>query len=76
MYIPNDDTQNYPFSRLELVVHKFEHSTKWTKQLKFKKNSSKILSEWIRKHYYKTLETSVINIPMSPMSKSYVHPDV
>ena len=27
MYIPNDDTQNYPFSRLKLVVETFKHST-------------------------------------------------
>ena len=26
MYIPNDDTQNYPFYRLKLVVETFEHS--------------------------------------------------
>ena len=25
--IPNDDTQNYPFCRLQLVVKTFEHST-------------------------------------------------
>ena len=27
MYIPNDDTQNYPFCRLKLVVETFEHLT-------------------------------------------------
>ena len=25
MYIPNDDTQNYPFYRLQLVVEKCRH---------------------------------------------------
>ena len=25
MYIPNDDTQNYPFSKLKFVIEKFEH---------------------------------------------------
>ena len=25
MYIPNDDTQNYPISKLKLVIEKFEH---------------------------------------------------
>ena len=25
MYIPNDDTQNYLFWRLQLMVEKFEH---------------------------------------------------
>ena len=37
MYIPNDDTQNYPFSRLELVVKIFEHSTEWSNQSNSKK---------------------------------------
>ena len=28
VYIPNKDTQNYPFYTLPLVVETFEHSTK------------------------------------------------
>ena len=28
MIIPNDDTQNYPFYRLQLVFETFGHSTK------------------------------------------------
>ena len=27
MYIPNDDTQNYPLCRLQLVIEKFGHSS-------------------------------------------------
>ena len=27
MYIPDDDTQNYPFCRLQLVIETFGHST-------------------------------------------------
>ena len=27
MYIPNDDTQKYPFYRLQLLVEMFGHST-------------------------------------------------
>ena len=27
MYIPNDDTQNFAFCRLKLVVEMFEHSS-------------------------------------------------
>ena len=38
MYIPNDDTQKYPFVRLQLVVETFEHSTSWTNQSKFNKS--------------------------------------
>ena len=37
MFIPNDDTQNYPFSRLKLVFETFEHSTYWSNQSKFNK---------------------------------------
>ena len=36
MYIPNDDTQSYPFCRLQLVVDTFGHSTYLTNQLKLK----------------------------------------
>ena len=38
MYIPNDDTQNYPFCRLHLVVETLGHSTKLTNQSNFNKN--------------------------------------
>ena len=27
MHIPNDDTQNSPFCRLQLIVEKFGHTT-------------------------------------------------
>ena len=33
-YIPNDDTQSYPFWRLNLLVETFEHSSKWSNQSK------------------------------------------
>ena len=35
MYIPNDDTQNYTFCKLQLVVEMFERFTCWTNQSKF-----------------------------------------
>ena len=38
VYIPDDNKQNYPFYRLQLVVETFRHSTLLTKQLKFNKN--------------------------------------
>ena len=66
MYIPNDYTQNWPFYRLQLVVEMFRHSTWWTNQSKFK--SPKLLSQWNRKCYHKTLGTCVIKSPMSPPS--------
>ena len=37
MYILNDDTQNYPFYRLQLMLETFGHTTKWTNQSEFKK---------------------------------------
>ena len=47
MYIPNDDIQNYPYSRLKLLIERFE----------LKSNSPMLLSQRIGKLYYKTLET-------------------
>ena len=32
MYIQNDDTQNYPFCRLQLVADTFVHLTLWYNQ--------------------------------------------
>ena len=37
MFIPNDDTLNYPFFRLKLVVETFGHLTLLTNQSKFTK---------------------------------------
>ena len=59
MYIPNDNTKNYPLCRLQLMVETFGHSTKWTSQLKF--NKSKQFRPMNKKRYCKTLGTSVIN---------------
>ena len=39
MYNPYDDTENYPFCRLQLVVETFGHSSWWTNQSKFNKVS-------------------------------------
>ena len=57
MYIPNDDTPNYHFCRLQLVVetfipqHNFPSNQNWEK-------ASIVLSQPIGKRYYKTLGTS------------------
>ena len=63
MYIPNNDTRNYPFCGLQLMVETFRHSTNQN-SLK----SPKLLIQRIRKSYNKTLETSAINSPLSPLS--------
>ena len=60
MYIPNDDTQSYPFCRLQLIVG---HLTKFNNEnLRKVPNLS---SQRMRNRYYKTLGTSVINCLMS-----------
>ena len=61
MYIPNNDTQNYPYCRLQLVVRTLNLINQ---QIKIQLKSPKLLSQLIRKRYYKTLGTSVINSPM------------
>ena len=67
MYIPNDNTQNYHFCRIKLMVAKFDHSTKLTNQ-KNSLKSPKMLSLPIRNRYYETLGSSVIISPMSHTS--------
>ena len=47
MYIPNDDKQNYPFFRLQLVVNKI-----WTLE---EPRAQELLIQQKRKRYYKTL---------------------
>ena len=54
IYIPNYDTQNFPFCRLQLVVEKFGHLTEWTNKTKFNKSPQRI-----GKRYYETLGTCV-----------------
>ena len=63
MYIPDDDTQNYPFFRLQVMVEMFLHSTLLTNESKFNK-SQQIVKPTRKK--YKTLGTGVIKSPMSP----------
>ena len=48
MYIPTDDTQNYPFCRSNLAVETFEHSTN---QNLLKPPT--LVSQQIRKRFYK-----------------------
>ena len=38
LYIPNDNTQNYPFCILQLVFKTFGHLTKWTNQSNFNRS--------------------------------------
>ena len=60
LHILNDKRQNYPFWRLQLVVHTLDT------QLNEPNNQNsikvpKLLCQRIRNRFHKTLETSVIN---------------
>ena len=54
MYIPNDDAQNYPLCKLQFTVETFEHKIE---------KSPKLLSQRMRKRYYKVLGASVKKHP-------------
>ena len=68
MYIANDDTQNYPLCRLQLVVETFGHSDKEPTNQNLIK-VPRLLGKQIRKRYNKTLETRVIDSLMSTPSQ-------
>ena len=74
MYIPNDDSQNCPFCRLQLVVETLD-----TKLNKLTNHNSlkplKLLSQRIRKYYHKTLGTSVISCLLSTISLNFTTAD-
>ena len=58
MYTPNDNTQNYPSFRLQLLVETFGNPTYWILM-----KVQQLLIQWIRK--WKLFVTSVINIAIS-----------
>ena len=63
MYIPNKETQNYPFCRMKFVVETLNtQPNKATYQ-----NLLKLFSQRIRKHYNKTLGTSYKQPILSPL---------
>ena len=67
IYIPNDDTENYPFYSLQTVVETIGHSM-----------NQPIKIQRIRKRYYKTLGTSVkkhcpITLCLPPLSSPPPH---
>ena len=69
LYIPNDDTQNYPCCRLQLVVETlvdiyFHEPTN-------QKKSPELINQRIRKRIIKILGTIVINSPISPPWKCF-----
>ncbi len=61
MFNHNGETQNNP--SVDKNAWMFEHNESTNQNLL---NSPKFFSQRIRKRYYKTLGTSVINSPISP----------
>ena len=53
MHIPHDHTLNKPFCRLQFVVETIRHSTKLTQPIKIRLKSLMLISQQIRKGYYK-----------------------
>ena len=68
MITPNDDTQNYFFSRLQIVVETFEHSTLWSNQSKFTKVPKVGKPTKKKSLLIKLWGTSEINSPLSHLS--------
>ena len=68
VYIPNVETQNYPFRRLQLVIKRLDTQLNETTNHNLIKDNPKMLSQQISKRCHKTLGTSAINSQMSPTS--------
>ena len=64
MYIPNEDTQNYPLCRLQLGVETLDTN----KSNLIKSPQGKVDNQRIGKRYYNTLGTSVKNSQVAPSS--------
>ena len=58
----------YPFNKLQLSIETSEHVKESTNQNSLK--SPNLLGQRIRNSYFRTLDTNVINSPMSPPSLS------
>ena len=63
VYIPNNDSQNYSFCNLQLVVETLDTQFKETTNQNFIK-----VPKVVKQRYYNSIRTSVINSPMSPPS--------
>ena len=64
VFIPNDDAQNYPSVDYNYWLKSFATQLNESKFNKF----PKLLRHQIKKRYYKTLGTSVVNSQLSPPS--------
>ena len=67
IYIPNDYTQITSFLDLIYCLKRLNTQLDKPTNRNSEKKSPKMLSQ-IRKRYYKSLGTSVINSPLSPLS--------
>ena len=61
LYISNDDTQQYPFCRLKLVVETMTHSKVDKPKNQNSVKVSKVVKPTNKKHYCITLRTRMIN---------------
>ena len=68
IYIPNYITQKDPFCIFKLEVQTLNTQLNELTNQKSSQQSPKLSSQRIRKRYYRTLETSVINSPLSLIS--------
>ncbi len=70
MLFPNNNTQNCPFCISQLLVETLDTQlNKPTNQNSLKVPN--VVKPTNKKRYYKTLETSVINSPLAPLSLWY-----
>ena len=73
MYIPNDDTQDHPFCRLKLNLKRLNSQIDVpTNQIQV----PKVVKPTNKKSFCKTLGTSVINSPISPLSPMVQPPKI
>ena len=71
IFIPNDDAQNFPL--LYLDYNQWLKYLKYYQPIKIQLKFPNLLSQRMRKHYNKTIGTSVINSPMSPPPSLQFH---
>ena len=71
IFIPNNDAQNFPL--LYLDYNQWLKYFKYYQPIKIQLKFPNLLSQRMRKHYNKTIGTSVINSPMSPPPSLQFH---
>ena len=70
LYIPNDNTQDYPICRLKLVLETFEHSNLMNQPIEIHISPQSCLTNEWENVIIKSLGTSVMNSLLSSLSFS------